>query len=293
MMHAHLVDLESPLAVNEDTPVADSHSVPTGESPSHATDKSASKLAETVSPEQDQERRRTQSLSLSVSSVIGQARALESVKLASAGKVKGGSNLKGSPAWQAQRKLVDHASLDGGSSIPNSPSIHHESVGSGSGSKRTSWIGAGLVGLGLAITPTSSGANTPPMRVSFAKEPVRYSEERERTPVEDDDDDEDEEAEVNTKDLDAEVDGSLTIKPRSIRKTKSWNGSVKGVGSRRVPSKRRSKAEKQEKKEGWLEWFLTATTAGGGGGPGHMGVSTNSMGIGREEMFESRTRDDW
>ncbi|KIM22199.1 hypothetical protein M408DRAFT_333033 [Serendipita vermifera MAFF 305830] len=296
-MHAHLVDIASPETDMPttpdqivDTPVAEQN-VTVEKNPDVALiDKSPPPSIQEI-----QERRRTQSLSASVSSMLGQARALESAKLASAGKVKGGSNLKGSPAWQAQRRLVDHASLDGGSSAPQSPQIHHESTGSGH-SKRTSWLGASLSGLGLAVTPSSSnasGASTPAMRVSFAKEPVRYSEEREQGAIDDDEEEEEgDEGQLNVKDLDAEVDGTLTIKQRSLRRTKSWNNSVKGIGSRKVPSKRRSKAENKEKKEGWLEWFLTAA-AGSSPGPGHMGVSSSSMGIGREEMFESRTRDDW
>jgi hypothetical protein len=131
------------------------------------------------------------------------------------------------------------------------------------------------------------------MRVSFAKEPVRYSEERESETF---DEEEEEEEEGGEAGLHGGVDGGLTIKPRSIRRTKSWDGSVRGTGSRRVPSNKRGKGESgKEKKEGWLEWFLTATTAGAAvGGPGHMAASmSSSMGIGREEMFGGRGGEGW
>jgi len=136
------------------------------------------------------------------------------------------------------------------------------------------------------------------MRVSFAKEPVRYSEERESGALDEDEDEEEDggEAGVDIRGMETGADGGLTVKPRSIRRTRSWNGSVRGVGSRRVPSKQRSKGGEsgQDKKKGWLEWFLAASTAAGAGGvPGHMSASGSSMGIGREEMFESRGGNDW
>jgi len=247
-----------------------------------------------------QERQRAQSLSASISTIISQKRALENVKLANAGKVKGGSSLKGSPAWNAQRQLHGSVELTPGvPAIPRSTSnASQEGAGSGPSSKRASWIGNGLLGLGLAITPSSSanastGTNTPPLRVSFAKEPVRYSEERESRPVNDEEEEAD--ADTDAQGLQAGAEGGLTIKPRSIRRTRSWNGSVKGASSGRVPSKKRNTGggSGKEKKEGWLEWFLGATTASPSVLSGHMGVSAGSMGIGRDEMFESRGRDDW
>lgn len=332
MMHAHLLELENPVPLRkeedeqqvvEEAAVGDlSPLPPAGEplypssifpygtneahpSPAILSPPKPSTPAELPSLDQsDQERRRAQSLSASVSSIINQARALEHMKLASTGKVKGGSSLKGSPAWQAQHKL--HGSVEstpGTLGIPNSTSnVNSDFAGSGPSSKRTSWIGNGLMGLGLAITPSSStnvsnGAITPPMRVSFAKEPIRYSEERESGTFDKEEEEEEDggKAGIDAQGLDAEADGGLTIKPRSIRRTRSWNGSVKGVGSRRVPSKKRSKGGEsgKEKKEGWLEWFLTATAHGASGVPGHMGAAGSSMGIGREELFESRGRDDW
>jgi hypothetical protein len=328
MMHAHLVEPGILLLVRneegEERPVDEatvgdlSPLPPTGEplyhsdSPSNPNEAhpspaiaSSSKPSTPSLDQSQEERQRTQSLSASVSSIISQARALEHMKLASTGKIKGGSSLKGSPAWQAQHKLrgsVDSTIVISGA--PDSTShLGNGATGSGPSSKRSSWVGTGLMGLGLAITPSSStnvstGASTPPMRVSFAKEPVRYSEERESGVLDEDEEEGEDgsEAGIDVQGMDAEADGSLTIKSRSIRRTRSWNGSIRGVGSRRVPLKQRSKGGEsgKDKKQGWLEWFLAAGTAAGVGGvPGHMSATGSSMGIGREEMFESRGRDDW
>jgi hypothetical protein len=224
-----------------------------------------------------QELQRAQSLSACVSSIINQARALEHIKLASTGKVKGGSSLKGSPAWKAQRKLCSSVeSTAGASSIPT-PTLRltNDANGSGSSPKRTSWVGSGLMGIGLTIihsysTNVITSASTPSMRVRFAKEPVRYSEERESEALDEDDEEGDgAESSIDDKGMDGEVDGGHTIKPQSSRRTKSWNGSVKGVGSRQAPSKRWSKGGEsgKEKKQRWLEGFLAAST-GTGGVPG-------------------------
>jgi hypothetical protein len=328
MMHAHFVEPEIPLVVRneegEERPVdeaiiGDLSPLPPAEEPLHHSESpygsneahsspaipSPSKPSTPSLDENQQERQRAQSLSASVSSIINQARALEHMKLAGTGKIKGGSNLKGSPVWTAQHKLrgsVDSTAGNAGTTDSTS-NFGNGATGSGPSSKRTSWVGTGLMGLGLAITPSSStnvstGASTPPMRVSFAKEPVRYSEERESGAFDEDEEEEEEgsEAGIDVRGMDAEADGSLTVKPRTIRRTRSWNGSVRGVGSRRVPSKQRSKGGEKgkDKKQGWLEWFLAAGTAAGAGGvPGHMSATGSSMGIGREELFENRGRDDW
>jgi hypothetical protein len=179
------------------------------------------------------------------------------------------------------------------------------------------------MGLGLAITPSSSspasviirnagagghsatpsisgsiksannGYNTPPMRVSFAKEPVKYSEERE---LDDGVISDGEEVEADTP-ADGNGEGALTIKARSLRRTSSWNDSIAGSTRRRVPPKNGSK-NKKKGGGGWLEWFVNAagananaSTGGGGGGFG----GTPGVGIiGREEVYESRIgREDW
>jgi hypothetical protein len=286
---------------------------------------------------------RTKSLSASVSSSLDQARAAE--KKNKAARVKGGSSIKGSPAWRAERRLLDVvspssstfalASASGSdigtpNELPSIPAaVPASRAGSRSGltSKGGSWFGGALMGSGLAITPSSSsptsvisrnagagtgtggghsatpslngstGFNTPPaMRVSFAKEPVKYSEERERDDGLISDAEEEEEEEETTAAADGNGDGALTIKARSLRRVISWNDSISGSTRKRVPLKNNSK-NKDKKRGGWLEWFVNATgvnanpTPGGGvgfGGTPGVGV------IGREEVYESRIgREDW
>lgn len=293
VMHAHLV--QDP----EDVPLSD----PTSplHDPSLKADLSSPRISDSgsMSPGlySPPERRRTTSLSASVSSIISQKRALENTK-----SNKGGSRLKGSPAWRAARKLP----LDGPlpSPVPSpSPSVHgmptlpvKEGEGSAGSSRRTSWIGTSLLGLKLpgstsSLTANGSGSAT---RVSFAKEPVRYSEERESCTF--DEREEEEHHEDGEADADADGgEGGLTIRPSDsrLRRTKSWDGSIRsGTSSRgrRVPSRSgRSKKKEEEKKGGWLEWFLAAAAASSttpGPGPGPFGS------MGREEMFD-RGRDEW
>jgi hypothetical protein len=70
--------------------------------------------------------------------------------------------------------------------------------------------------------------------------------------------------------MDEEDDGSLTVKPQNTWRTKSWNGSFRGVDLRRVPSKKRSRGGEsaKDKKQEWSEWFLASAAAGAGGVPG-------------------------
>jgi hypothetical protein len=333
MMRAHLVeDPESPALEVSPTQIERS-SAPTSDNTippqSPVESKPSPSVVSGILAGEEAERRRVKSLSASVSSMLEQQRALENVKATSAGKIKGGSNLKGSPAWKAERRLRDEMSpsprghvrqlsnlgqSSSTSEVPQlaslAPPVESNSANS---STRTSWIGGiGLLGLGLkgistasSTNGSSTGAQTPPVRVSFAKEPVKYSEERDSMSV---DEDEDENGALEGAAQNA--DGSLTIKPRvnSLRRTRSWNNSISG--SRRVPSSRSSSKQRRKsgekgdgkdgkKKESWLEWFINAAAAGSATSPHAMGGASvgpsNGFagGIGREEAWESRGRDEW
>ncbi|KAG8811204.1 hypothetical protein FRC18_003623 [Serendipita sp. 400] len=304
------------------------------------------------------ERRRTKSLTVSVSSMLGQARNVEDGKAAATAAATGrrtsGSKLKGSPAWHAERKLAierpplsspplasSASSINGGAAVVvEAGGVGISSPGSSNpGSKRTSWIGVPVGLLGLAgLTPAAgatgatassnssihNGTSTPPMRVSFAKEPVRYSVERDSMSFEEEEEDDNEEEEEGAA-AEEEMDGGMTIRPTdgsALRRSQSWDGSIrentltasakgKGKGKatrpnglRRVPSRSHSKkknggdgeeggAAGKNKKDGWLEWFVGAMTAGPNGSvAGPFSSGTGGL-IGREELFENRGRDDW
>lgn len=162
------------------------------------------------------------------------------------------------------------------------------------------------MGLGLAITPSSSSAAsviirsagagdghsaTPSihgsngfntllaMRVIFAKEPIMYSEERDSL---DDGLISDETADA---DAGGNEDGVLTIKARSLRRTSSWNDSIAGSTGRRIPPRNGSKNKKSnEKKGGWLEWpFNAANASTGFGGTPYVSIIGRESRIGRED----------
>lgn len=324
-MHAHLVvDPESPV---EETAKASlkKDEVTIIVQPTHASD--LTPFTTTISPVpstsasvksmpidgNSEARKRSKSLSASVSSMLDQARTVEREKAKT--RPKGMSSLKGSPAWTAKRRALDSA--NGTTSPVLLPSASSDT--SVPGSKKALWIGSGLLGLGLSATPSAAGSsghsqassisangvNTPPLRVSFSKEPaksVRYSEEREAGYF----DEEDVVDGYTVKDSAGNVssatavtavptltlpdeDGALTIKARSLRRASSWNDSISARSSIRhpVPAQSSSKKTKGDgKKGGWLEWFINATAAGANASAN--GMNNGFGGISREDIYERR-----